>query len=79
MQALTGCDSVLSFFGIGKKMVFGVVKNKGSDRFKDLCNLVECDTEENFYDPSEKEFTHQPQLPASKATKKDKLSQTAAT
>ena len=44
MQALTGCDSVSSLFSIGKKTVFGVVKKKGADRFKDLCNLGECDT-----------------------------------
>jgi hypothetical protein len=38
-HALTGCDSVSSFFWIGKKTVFKVLITKGARLFSDLCFL----------------------------------------
>ena len=39
IHSLTGCDSVSSLFGIGKKTVFNVVTQKGVDHFMDLTTL----------------------------------------
>ena len=39
MHSLTGCDSVSSLFGIGKKTVFNVVMQKGLDHFMALTIL----------------------------------------
>ena len=39
MHSLTGCDSVSSLFGIGKKTVFNVVMQKGVHRFMSLTTL----------------------------------------
>ena len=39
IHSLTGCDSVSSLFGIGKKTVYNVVMQKGVDHFMALTTL----------------------------------------
>ena len=35
-HALTGCDSVSSIFGIGKKKIFNLLTERGAERYLDL-------------------------------------------
>ena len=39
VHCITGCDSVSSFFGIGKKKVMKVIENKGADYYADIAAL----------------------------------------
>jgi hypothetical protein len=43
VHAITGCDSVSSFFKIGKKSVMKVIEDKGAEFFKDLANFSKGD------------------------------------
>lgn len=46
-HALTGCDTTSSFFGIGKKSVYKVLKTN-PDEFRDLVSLADCDVEDSL-------------------------------
>jgi hypothetical protein len=43
-HALTGCDTTSAMFGIGKKLVYKLLK-ESPDEFKDLCKLGDSDVE----------------------------------
>jgi len=46
-HALTGCDTTSSFFGIGKKSVYKVLKTN-PDEFRDLVSLADCNVEDSL-------------------------------
>jgi hypothetical protein len=48
VHAVTGCDTTSSMFGIGKRTVFKVLKDRPSD-FIDLSSLVHCDIDQSVY------------------------------
>jgi hypothetical protein len=47
-HAATGCDTTLPMFGIGKRTVFIVLKDRPSD-FIDLLSLADCDIDQSVY------------------------------
>ena len=46
VHAVTGCDTTSSMFGIGKRTVFKVLKDRPSD-FIDLSSLAHCDIDQS--------------------------------
>ena len=48
VQAVTGCDTTSSMFGIGKCTVFKVLKDRPSD-FIDLSSLADSDIDQSVY------------------------------
>jgi hypothetical protein len=48
VHAVTGCDTTPSMFGIGKRTVFKVLKDRPSD-FIDLSSLADCDIDQSVY------------------------------
>ena len=48
VHAVTGCDTTSSMFGIGKRTVFKVLKDRPND-FIDLSSLVHCDIDQSVY------------------------------
>ena len=48
VHAVTGCDTTSSIFGIGKRTVFKVLKDRPRD-FIDLSSLADCDIDQSVY------------------------------
>lgn len=66
VHAITGCDSVSSFFKIGKKSVLKVIEDKGTDAFRSLALFGQDDEHDlqsarelvaTLYDPKRKHAT----------------------